>query len=381
MAALGIMPGREGDPTPIRRPSGSELLRSLFEGFRRQATRGLSDQFLHEHPPYGLEGHEAAVRRARVPSKETSLERVITDSEGLAGAFRDGSLDTGLERHGCDRARGDVQQTDSSTTTDQNGLAIRRPGISGQHPHVLVATLHRDVDRIEGEPLGAGLEIEEPERRTGTELVPFVRNRPIGNVPRKRQPTSVRRYFGGKSTTARASARRCCVGSATRQINHMPRIDIHPPKLIRTAEGITVSSTFHDMVVDVSSIRGNTGPMSSWVIDDVQSSTTVTVVHPDAQPVFSVTASPDPVASNNDVLSVRCPSRRQGSGIQVLGYDARRGSVRVHQPQVVHTRSIRDERNVSAVRGYSRLVVEGDSAVLRKRARDTTRDIHTIDVP
>src|SRR3954468_8684634 len=99
----------------------------------------------------------------------------------------------GAEWNRRDLAGSSVQTPQLPALGYENALAVAGPVISGQHAERLRTARDQRLDRIHGQPLGAGFHVADPERRARTVLVALVLEQPVGNWSCEGEPPAVGR--------------------------------------------------------------------------------------------------------------------------------------------------------------------------------------------
>ena len=127
-------------------------------------------------------------------------------------------------------------------------------------------------------------------------------------------------------------------------------------------------------------VRGDRWPAGPSVVDQLDPPPAVDVVHPQAVSAVAPRRCGDVGPLHDQVLPVRRPSGRRGTGVQVRKDRPRVGPVCAHDPEVVLPLPVGDEGDPLAVRREARVVVQGDTRVLRQVLGVAPFCGHAIDV-
>ncbi len=282
-------------------------------------------------------------------------------------------MDARGEGNGRDLAAGYIQPPQLPSLRDHDRRAVGSPRVAGQHADRLHPLGHVLRDRVHDDPLGARLQVADPQRGAGAELVALPLDRGVGKAAREGDVATVRSDLGRKAATARQPV--LPRGHATGDLHHFTRLQVHAAQVHGALEGIPhepvvqqsavnvvhrprhrLSRRAH-VVEDVPPVFGHRRPRRRAVVagHNLDARAAVLMVHPDLAAL-----------RHQDVLAVGGPFGHRHAGVHAGLHLARVRPVRVHDPEVGLAGPVRDERDARAVGGVFGVVVDRDAAHLRE---------------
>ena len=219
-------------------------------------------------------------------------------------------MDPRRERDGRDLAAGHVESPELPSLRDHDGHPVRCPRVPGEHADRLHPLAHVLRDRVHDDPLRPGVQIAQPERRAGPELVALPLDGRVGKATREGDPAAIGRDFAGETATTRKAVlpRR----HPARHLRDLSGLQLHAAHVQCALQGVP-----HQFALDVIHRPRHGLPRSAHMVEevpavfrhrwprrratvaghDLDSRAPVPMVHPDA-----------PALGNQDV-----PRRRQST--------------------------------------------------------------------